>query len=63
MPSPSSSARQALEALGGQLRELRLEAGLTGRDLGRLAGWHSSKVSKLSTAAADTDQRGHRGLV
>jgi len=47
MPSPSSSARQALEALGGQLRELRLDAGLTGRDLGRLAGWHSSKVSKI----------------
>jgi transcriptional regulator with XRE-family HTH domain len=47
VPSPSSSARQALEALGVRLREIRLDAGLSGRDLGRLTGWHSSKVSKI----------------
>jgi len=47
VPSPSSSARQALEALGVRLREIRLDAGLNGRDLGRLARWHSSKVSKI----------------
>ncbi len=47
MGSPSSSARQALEALGGRVRGLGLDAALTGRDLGRLAGWHSSKVSKI----------------
>jgi transcriptional regulator with XRE-family HTH domain len=47
VPSPSSSAQQALEALGARLREIRTDAGLTGRDLGRLAGWHSSKISKI----------------
>lgn len=47
MGLPSSSAQQALEALGLRLRELRLDARLTGRDLGRLAGWHSSKVSRI----------------
>jgi transcriptional regulator with XRE-family HTH domain len=48
--SPSSSAQQALEALGARLRDIRTDAGLTGRDLGRLAGWHSSKVSKIEHA-------------
>ena len=32
------------------MREIRLEAGLSGRDLGRLAGWHSSKISKIEYA-------------
>ncbi|MGN9906369.1 helix-turn-helix domain-containing protein [Phytohabitans sp. LJ34] len=50
MASPSSSAQQALEALGAQLREIRTDAGLTGRDLGRRAGWHSSKVSRIEHA-------------
>jgi transcriptional regulator with XRE-family HTH domain len=45
--SPSSSAQQALEALGARLREARVDARLTGRDLGRLTGWHSSKVSRI----------------
>jgi len=43
----SSSARQALEVLGGRLREIRSEAGLTGRDLAGRANWHPSKVSKI----------------
>lgn len=47
MTSSSSSVQQAKRALGDRLRELRLGAGLSGRDLGRLAGWHSSKVSKI----------------
>jgi transcriptional regulator with XRE-family HTH domain len=47
MQSPSSSAQQALEVLGDRLREIRLDARLTGRDLGRLTGWHSSKISKI----------------
>jgi transcriptional regulator with XRE-family HTH domain len=50
MPSPSSSAQQALEALGVRLREIRIEARLSGRDLSRLAGWHSSKVSRIEHA-------------
>jgi transcriptional regulator with XRE-family HTH domain len=33
--------------LGNRLREIRTDAGLTGRDLGTLAGWHSSKVSRI----------------
>jgi transcriptional regulator with XRE-family HTH domain len=40
-------ARQAREALGSRLREIRLEARLTARALAQLAGWHFTKVSKL----------------
>jgi transcriptional regulator with XRE-family HTH domain len=43
----SSSIHQAREVLGNRLRELRRDAGLTGRDLAALAGWHSSKVSRI----------------
>jgi transcriptional regulator with XRE-family HTH domain len=41
------SLHQARQALGQRLRDLRKNAGLTGRDLAGLAGWHSSKVSKI----------------
>lgn len=41
------SLQQARQALGQQLRDLRKDAGLTGRGLATLAGWHSSKVSKI----------------
>ncbi|WP_329092394.1 helix-turn-helix transcriptional regulator [Streptosporangium sp. NBC_01469] len=47
MRSSSSSAHKALEALGVKLRGIRLDAGLSGRALGHLTGWHSSKVSKI----------------
>lgn len=50
MPLSSSSAQEALRSLGTRLREIRQEAGLTGRDLSRLTGWHSSKVSKIEYA-------------
>lgn len=50
MVTPSSSAQQALEALGVRLREIRLDGGLTGRDLARATGWHSSKISKIEHA-------------
>ncbi|EDY49980.1 helix-turn-helix domain-containing protein [Streptomyces clavuligerus] len=45
-------------ALGVRLRELRLEAGLTGRNLAERLGWQPSKVSRLENgkqtpAAAD----------
>jgi transcriptional regulator with XRE-family HTH domain len=43
----SSTIHQAREVLGSRLRELRRDAGLTGRDLAALAGWHSSKVSRI----------------
>jgi transcriptional regulator with XRE-family HTH domain len=43
----TSSLHQAREALGHRLRDLRRDAGLNGRQLADLAGWHSSKVSKI----------------
>lgn len=43
----TSTVHQAREALGKRLRDLRRDAGLTGRGLAVLAGWHSSKVSKI----------------
>lgn len=42
-----TTAKEAREALGERLRNLRRDAGLTGRQLSELAGWHSSKVSKI----------------
>lgn len=52
MPTPpsSSSAWQARHALGARLGELRKDAGLTGRMLARLCGWHESKVSRIEHA-------------
>ena len=52
MPAPpsSSSAWQARLALGARLGELRADAGLTGRALARLCGWHESKVSRIEHA-------------
>jgi transcriptional regulator with XRE-family HTH domain len=41
------TVHQAKEALGGRLRDIRRDAGLTGRQLALRAGWHSSKVSKI----------------
>ncbi|GAB1693262.1 helix-turn-helix domain-containing protein [Krasilnikovia sp. M28-CT-15] len=43
----TGTVHQARETLGRRLRELRRDAGLTGRGLADLAGWHSSKVSKI----------------
>ncbi|MFG1703695.1 helix-turn-helix domain-containing protein [Nonomuraea sp. M3C6] len=43
----STPARQAREAFGLRLREIRTDSGLTGRALAALAGWHYTKVSKL----------------
>lgn len=44
---PSSAAAQAREALGARLREIRRDAGLTGRALAEIIGWHFSKVSRV----------------
>ncbi|MCI0690162.1 MAG: helix-turn-helix transcriptional regulator [Sporichthyaceae bacterium] len=43
----TTSAREAREALGNRLRDIRRDARLTGRDLASLAGWHFTKVSKI----------------
>ncbi|MFI8853320.1 helix-turn-helix transcriptional regulator [Streptomyces sp. 891-h] len=56
----SSSVRQAREALGNRLREIRMDAGLTARELAARAGWHESKCSRIEhgrTAPADDDLR------
>jgi len=45
--SSSSSAQAARQRLGGQLRDLRLAAGLTGRAFAAAAGCQASKVSQI----------------
>ncbi|MFI1989816.1 helix-turn-helix domain-containing protein [Actinoplanes sp. NPDC020271] len=45
--NPSSSAKQAQQALGARLREIRRDAGLTGRALAAATGQHYTRVSKL----------------
>jgi len=58
--SPSSSARQAQQALGARLREIRKDAGLTGRVLAVATGQHFTRVSKIENgvqAPADQDIR------
>ncbi|TCC43497.1 XRE family transcriptional regulator [Kribbella sindirgiensis] len=55
--NPSSSARKAQETLGIRLRDLRMDAGLTGRELAAATGWHFTRVSKLEHGVqAPTDQ-------
>jgi transcriptional regulator with XRE-family HTH domain len=58
--SPSSSVQAARNALAARLREARLDAGLTGRELAERTGWQPSKVSRLEnarTAPSDDDIR------
>src|SRR5262249_51779371 len=43
----TNPAEQARQALGVRLREIRKDAGLTGRALAALAGWHFTKISKI----------------
>jgi transcriptional regulator with XRE-family HTH domain len=51
-----SSYQRAREALGTQLRELRLDARLTGRQLAESQGWHPSKVSKIEAGKQTPSQ-------
>lgn len=44
---PTSPAKQAREALGVRLREIRKDAGFTGRALAGLVGCHFTKVSRI----------------
>jgi transcriptional regulator with XRE-family HTH domain len=56
--SPSSSAKQAQEALGARLREIRKDAGLSARALAAETGQHFTRVSKLEhgvQAPSDND--------
>jgi len=50
MPTSSSSLQAARQRLGGQLRELRLAAGLSGRAFAAAAGCQASKVSQIEKA-------------
>ncbi|MFQ6145441.1 helix-turn-helix domain-containing protein [Streptomyces seoulensis] len=46
--------------MGRRLREIRMDAGLTARELARRAGWHESKCSRLEngrTQPSDADIR------
>lgn len=56
----TSSAQEAREALAARLRELRLDAGISGKGLARLAGWSVAKSSRIEnavTAPSDADIR------
>jgi transcriptional regulator with XRE-family HTH domain len=58
--NPNSAARKAQEALGLRLRELRKDAGLTGRALADATDWHFTRVSKIENgvqAPSDRDIR------
>ncbi|WP_280385181.1 helix-turn-helix domain-containing protein [Nocardia wallacei] len=58
----TNSVQEAREALGKRLREIRRRAGVTGRELARLSGWHESKVSKIEYGVigpSDTDIRAY----
>jgi transcriptional regulator with XRE-family HTH domain len=48
--SPSSSVQRARRELAERLREIRLDAGLTGRALSAAAGWHEAKTSRIESA-------------
>jgi transcriptional regulator with XRE-family HTH domain len=53
-----SSFQRAREALGNRLRDMRLDARLTGRALATAAGWAPSKISKIEAGRqtpSDTD--------
>ena len=54
---PSDAAKRAL---GARLKDLRLDAGITGVELARRHGWNKSKVSKIehgTQAPSDADIR------
>ncbi|MGH3319838.1 MAG: helix-turn-helix domain-containing protein [Streptosporangiaceae bacterium] len=54
---PTSSARQAREALGSRLREIRREAGLSARALAVATAQHFTRVSKIEHGVqAPTDK-------
>jgi len=48
--SPSSSVQRARQELADRLRDIRLDAGLTGRALSSAAGWHEAKTSRIESA-------------
>ena len=56
--SPSSSVQRARQELADRLRDIRLDAGLTGRALPASAGWREAKTSRIESAKqAPSDPR------
>ncbi|GAA1162271.1 transcriptional regulator with XRE-family HTH domain [Kitasatospora gansuensis] len=58
--TPSSSVIAARRALAEQLRDLRRDAGITGRELSARCGWHPAKTSRIQdgkAAPSDADIR------
>ena len=53
----ASAAQRAKEAFGSRLREVRLDAGLTGRQLADLTGFHFTKVSRVEHGAQGVSDR------
>ncbi|MFJ6184225.1 helix-turn-helix domain-containing protein [Streptomyces sp. NPDC092295] len=49
-PRPSSRVQKAREALAGRLREIRRDAGISGRELAVRCGWSESKSSRIENA-------------
>ncbi|MFH8340257.1 helix-turn-helix domain-containing protein [Streptomyces sp. AM6-12] len=49
-PHPSSRVQKAREELAGRLREIRKDAGLSGRELAVRCGWSESKSSRIENA-------------
>ncbi|MEU2779709.1 Scr1 family TA system antitoxin-like transcriptional regulator, partial [Streptomyces sp. NPDC007162] len=49
-PHPSSSVQKAREHLAGRLREIRKDAGISGRELAVRCGWSESKSSRIENA-------------
>ncbi len=47
----ATPVKQARQALGARLREVRIEANLTGRALAAVCEWHFTKISKLEHGA------------
>jgi transcriptional regulator with XRE-family HTH domain len=52
----STPVKQAREAMGARLREIRKDADLTGRALAARCGWHFTKVSKLEHGAQNPSE-------
>ncbi|GLW45403.1 transcriptional regulator [Streptomyces sp. NBRC 14336] len=49
-PHPSSHVQKAREELAGRLREIRKDAGISGRELAVRCGWSESKSSRIENA-------------
>ncbi|MFI6494792.1 helix-turn-helix transcriptional regulator [Streptomyces sp. NPDC050564] len=59
-PFPTSSVQEARAALAARLREIRLNAGITGKELAQRCGWSvakSSRIENAHTAPSDADIR------